>query len=149
MEHVGLPPMITDASDAVHIQRYFNVSWILALFRLKSMKVMSAETFQRLRGEVRPVLLARSLGYRIGPEEVAQDPSLWRTRRFPRQFLRMLVLAVREEVMAVPSAASFAGLSIPDVTQIMGVMSGSDESKAEELRRVETEYKEFEDSNVF
>ena len=148
MEHVGLPSMITDASDAVHIQRYFNVSWVVALFRLKSMKVMSAETFQRLRSEVRPVLLARSLGYRIGPEEIAQDTSMWITRRFPRRFLRMLVLAVREEVMSVPSAASFAGLSIPDVTQIMGLMSGSDDSEAEELKRVETEYKEFEDSNV-
>lgn len=149
MEHAGLPSTITDASDAVHIQRYFNVSWVVALLRLRNMRVMNAETVQRLRGEVRPVLLARSLGYRIGPEEVAQDPGLWRTRRFPRQFLRMLMLAVREEVMSVPSAASFAGLSIHDVTQIMGGMSGSDDSKAEELQRVEKEYKEFEDSSVF
>lgn len=119
MEDTGLPSKIEEAADSIQIQRYFNVSWAMALVQLRRMGMMSGDTFMKLRREVSPVILANSLGYTIGPEEYEQDIGLWRINRFPRPFLRMLRKAVKEDVMSVPSAASFAGLAIPDVTQIL------------------------------
>lgn len=177
MEDIGLPSKIEEAVDAIHIQRYFNVSWAMALVQLRRMGAMAEETFQTLRREVRPVILASSLGYIIGPEECEQNPGLWRTNRFPRSFLRMLRKAVKEDVMSVPSAASFAGLAIPDITEILEegthvveqAEHGSDEtaeqmppfsfvldtstliklSRLGKIPKPETEFREFEVTGVF
>ncbi len=174
MEDIGLPSKIEEAAEAIHIQRYFNVSWAMALVQLRRIGVMTNETFRTLRHEVRPVILASSLGYTIGPEECEQTPSLWRTNRFPRSFLRMLRKAVKEDVMSIPSAASFAGLTIPDITEILEegthvadqAEHGSDEqmppfsfaldtstlmklSRLGKIPKPETEFREFEVTGVF
>lgn len=43
--------------------RYLRVSWPTALERLRQMNAITADTYQNLRHSVRPVSLARSLGY--------------------------------------------------------------------------------------
>ncbi len=78
VEEVGIPPRIVDATDAVHIQRYFGVSWPTALVRLRRMNVVTPDAYRRLRDSVRPVSLSRSLRNSIHPEEYAQDAGLWR-----------------------------------------------------------------------
>jgi hypothetical protein len=144
MEEAGMPPRITEDVDVIHIQRYFRVSFPTALVRLKQMNAITAATYHELRREVRPVALARSLGYRIDPEEYQQDAERWRIRRFPRAFLRMLRQAVVAEVMSPPSAAAFSGLSIADVVQILGQpLEGTDEPEGTEV-----EFAEYEDSGV-
>ena len=70
--------------------------------------------------EIRPVSLARSLGYSIHPEEYAQDPDRWTRHRFPRPFLRMLSEATDTEVISRPTAASLAGLALPELLRILG-----------------------------
>jgi Zn-dependent peptidase ImmA (M78 family)/transcriptional regulator with XRE-family HTH domain len=145
MEEAGLPPRITDAVHAIHIQRYFRTSFPTTLVRLRQMNAITSAAYEQLRDEVQPVALARSLGYPIDPEEYAQDAELWRIRRFPRAFLRMLREAVVEEVMSPPTAASFAGLSIPDLVQILGQpLAGGGEEPAE----LRTEFAEFEKTGV-
>lgn len=144
MEEAGMPPRITEDVDVIHIQRYFRVSFPTALVRLKQMNAITAATYHQLRREVRPVALARSLGYRIDPEEYQQDAERWRIRRFPRAFLRMLRHAVVTEVMSPPSAAAFSGLSIAAVVQILGQpLEGTDEPEGTEV-----EFAEYEDSGV-
>lgn len=148
MEDLGMPSKIEEAIDAIHIQRYFRVSWVTALFRMRSIGVMTSDTFAKLLREVRPVVFAKSLGYVIDPEEYEQDPNLWRIRRFPRSFIHMLRRAVSEEVMSVPSAASLAGVTIHDITKILGYIADEPDAEEGELRNAEVEFKEFEDSGV-
>ena len=145
VEEVGIPPRIVDATDAIHIQRYFGVSWPTALVRLRQMKVVTADTYRELKHSVRPVSLARSLGYSIHPEEYEQDAGLWTIHRFPRPFLRMLRTAVIAELMSPPTAASFAGVAVPDIVQILGRPHGNAE---QEQPQVDMEFVEFEATGV-
>lgn len=145
IEEAGMPPRVTEAVDVIHIQRYFRASFPMTLVRLRQMNALTAETYQTLKHEVRPVALARSLGYAIDPEEYEQDADRWRIRRFPRSFLRMLREAVVHEVMSPPTAASFAGLAVPDLVQILGQPLAGVEEESPELT---TEFAEFEDTGV-
>ena len=145
VEEVGIPPRIVDATDAIHIQRYFGVSWPTALVRLRQMNVVTADTYRELRHAVRPVSLARSLGYSIHPEEYEQDAGLWRIQRFPRPFLRMLRAAVIAEFMSPPTAASFAGVAVPDIVRILGQPHDDAE---QEQPQVDMEFGEFEATGV-
>ena len=86
-----------------------------------------------------------SLGYSIHPEEDEQDPGLWRIQRFPRPFLRMLRTAVIAELMSAPTAASFAGVAVPDIVQILGRPHGDAE---QEQPQVDMEFGEFETTGV-
>ncbi len=145
IEDAGMPPRITDAIDVIHIQRYFQTSFPTTLVRLRQMNAITSATYQTHRNEVRPVALARSLGYPIDPEEYVQDASRWRTQRFPRRFLRMLREAVVRDIMSPPSAASFAGLALPDIVEILGQpLAGV----AEEPPELAAEFNEFEASGV-
>lgn len=144
-EEVGLPPRITDPIDIVHMQRYFKVSWPMALVRLRQLNAIASDRYEELRRTVRPVSLARALGYSIHPEEIAQDAERWRVQRFPMSFRRMLRQAVVTEVMSPPTAASFAGVAIPDIVQILGQPLGGEEQESPHL---EAEFNEFEVTGV-
>ncbi|WP_420443044.1 helix-turn-helix domain-containing protein [Candidatus Poriferisodalis sp.] len=144
-EEVGLPPRIADPVDIVHMQRYFKVSWPMALVRLRQLNAIAADRYAELRKSVRPVSLARALGYSIHPEEIAQDAERWRVQRFPMSFRRMLRQAVVTEVMSPPTAASFAGLALPDIVQILGRPLGGEEQESPHL---EAEFNEFEVTGV-
>lgn len=146
MERMDMPRRVSDPVDAIHIQRYFRVSWATTLVRLFQMNTLSESDFQQFRREVKPVFLARSLGYEIYPEELKQFPELWTLRRFPRLFLRMLRKAVRDEVMSISTAASFSGLAVPDVVNLIG---GDKSSAGEaEVNDHAVEFEEYESSNI-
>jgi Zn-dependent peptidase ImmA (M78 family)/DNA-binding XRE family transcriptional regulator len=144
VEEAGMPPRITDAVDVIHIQRHFRASFPMTLVRLRQMKTIAAKTYTELRNNVRPVALARSLGYPIDPEELEQDAERWHIQRFPRRFLRMLREAVVGDTISPPTAASFAGLSVPGLVQILGQPLAS----AEKEPFLTTEFGEFEDTGV-
>ncbi len=144
MEEAGMAPRIDEPRHAVSIQRYFRVSWPTALVRLRQMNAISQATYDRFRKSVRPVGLARSLGYTVDPEERSQDPERWRLRRFPRLFLRMLRDAVVKELMSPPTAASFAGIALPEIAKIVGELPIEEEG----WELVETEFDEFEETGV-
>ena len=145
VEESGMRPRIVDAVDVIHIQRYFRVSWPTALVRLRQMNAITVDTYQNLRHSVRPVSLARSLGYVVDPEEYNPDAGRWRIHRFPRPFLRMLRHAVNTEAMSPPTAASFAGLGIPDIVSVLGQPTGSG---TDEPPHLQTEFNEFEETGV-
>ncbi len=146
MERMDMPRRVSDPVEAIHIQRYFRVSWATTLVRLYQMNTLSESDFQQFRREVKPVFLARSLGYEIYPEELKQFPELWTLRRFPRLFLRMLRKAVRDEMMSISTAASFAGLAVPDVVNLIGGPgSGASET---EVNDHAVEFEEYESSDI-
>lgn len=145
MEEVGMDPRINDPADAIRIQRYFRVSWPTALVRLKQMNSITQATARRFEESVRPVHLARSLGYVIDEEELRQDPRRWRVRRFPRQFLRMLRSAVLNDVISPMTAASLSGLSLPDIVDLMGQVPPHDD---EAWQLILDEFAEFRESGV-
>lgn len=145
IEEADMDPRITDAVDIIHIQRYFGASFPMTLVRLRQMNAITADTYRQFRDEIRPVALARSLGYVIDPEEYEQDADRWRIRRFPRAFLRMLRDAVVHGGVSPPSAASFAGLAVSDLTQILGQGLGDPE---DEPAGLSDEFAEFEDTGV-
>ena len=145
IEEARMPPRLVDASDVIQLQRYFRVSWPTALVRLRQMNAITHDTYGDLKDSVRPLSLARSLGYAIGREEYAQDTELWRVHRFPRPFLRMLCKAVTTEAISVSTAASLAGLSVLDVARMLGRPGTNAEH---EWPYLDAEFSEFEGTGV-
>ena len=145
MEELGMPPRIKEAADVIRIQRFFNVSWATATVRLRRMRVIDGDTYSHLRYEVSPLDMASSLGYAIKPEEIRQDPSLWRVKRFPRPYVQMLRRAIDEKVMSASEAAEFAELSISEMNRILNRKT-SRRTKKDLV--VEQEFEEYEASGV-
>lgn len=116
MEEHGFGPRITDPADVIHLQRFFNVSYATALVRLRQGRILTAGTYEELKG-VRPVIFARALGYATDPEEYDQDEDQWRLRRFPPRFLKLLRQAIRGEHISIPTAAEVVGVPIDEMAQ--------------------------------
>jgi Zn-dependent peptidase ImmA (M78 family)/DNA-binding XRE family transcriptional regulator len=119
LEEHGIGPRITEPGEVIHLQRYFNVSYATALVRLRQGKFLSQLSYQEFQ-TVRPIVLARALGYEIDDEEFVQDPEDWRIGRFPGRFLRLLRMGVRGDHVSVPTAAKLTGLSIDDIADLVG-----------------------------
>jgi hypothetical protein len=102
----------------IQLQRFFGVSYITALVRLRQARFLTQTRFDEFK-LVRPVLLARSLGFEIGDEEYHPRPELWRLERLPPRYRRLLRLAVRHGVLSVPSAAALTRLSIDEITEFV------------------------------
>ena len=144
MEEHGFGPRIDDATEVIHLQRFFGVSFITALVRLRQARVLTQARFDEFT-LVRPVVLARALGYEIAEEEYGPRPTRWRLEQFPPRFRRLLRHAVQREVLSVPSAASLAGLSIDEVVELVAATPPtSSETSSPELSELE----EFEASGV-
>ena len=133
LEERGVGPRVNDPADVIHLQRYFNVSYLMALFRLRQARLLSPTNFEEFR-RIRPVVFARSLGYDVADEEFGQDPSKWRLRRFPPRFLRLLRQALLEEQMSTSTAAEMASLSIDEVDELITPESTDDAETEAELR---------------
>lgn len=143
MEEQGFGPRIEDPTEVIYLQRYFDVSYITALVRLRQAKFLTQARLDEFK-LVRPVLLARSLGFDIGEEEYSQQPDLWRLERFPSRFRRLLRVAVRQQVLSVPSAAALTGLSIDEVAELVAADPGASIPTDEEPDELE----QYRDSGV-
>ncbi len=118
MEEMGVGPRVTDPAVVVHLQRYFNVSYPTALFRLYRARFISQNHYDDFQ-HIRPVVLAQRLGYEVSDEEFSQDPERWTVRRFPSKFLTLVRSAVQRGVISPPSAASITGLAIDDIEELI------------------------------
>lgn len=143
MEEQGFGPRVEDATEVIHLQRFFGVSYVTALVRLRQAKFLTQARFDAFQ-RVRPVLLARSLGFEVGEEEYSPRPDLWRLERFPPRFRRLLRMAVQKGVLSVPSAAAMTHLSIDEITELLS--SGMTDSSP--LDEEQTELDEYADSGV-
>jgi Zn-dependent peptidase ImmA (M78 family)/DNA-binding XRE family transcriptional regulator len=143
MEEHGFGPRIDDPAEVIHLQRFFGVSYITALVRLRQAKFLTQPRLEQFK-EVRPVLLARSLGFEIAEEEYGPRRDLWRLERFPPRFRRLLRNAVNHGVLSVPSAAALTRLSIDEITELVALDVGGPGPNEEE--RVELD--EYEASGI-
>lgn len=143
MEEQGFGPRIEEPSDVIQLQRFFDVSYITALVRLRQAKFLTQACFDEFK-LVRPVLLARSLGFEIGEEEYHPQPELWRLERFPSRFRRLLRLAVRRDVLSVPSAAALTRLSIDEVIELVS----ADVTGPEPMEEERAELEQYADSGI-
>ncbi|MGH9223535.1 MAG: helix-turn-helix domain-containing protein [Acidimicrobiales bacterium] len=143
MEEQGFGPRIDDPTEVIHLQRFFNVSYVTALVRLRQAKLLSQAKLDTFK-LIRPVLLARSLGYDIAEEEYSPRPDMWRLERFPQRFRRLLRQAVRRCVISVPSAAALTRLSIDEIVDLVSAEPATTTQATEEL----AELLEFEASGV-
>lgn len=144
-EQLGLPPRINDPADIVHIQHHFDVSWSMALVRLRQMNAITHDTYAELRTTVQPESLAGVLGYLARRESDIEGHAMSRLLRFPRSFLRMLRQAVVAGAMSPATAAAFAGLAVPDIAQLINKPPGDPGQAPSQL---ETEFREFEVTGV-
>lgn len=144
-EQLGLPPRISDPADIVHIQHHFDVSWPMALIRLRQMNAITHDTYSELRTTVQPESLAGALGYPAHRESDVGGLAMSRLQRFPRSFLRMLRQAVVAGAMSPATAAAFAGLAVPDIAQLISQPLG-DPGPAPPQR--EAEFRDFEFTGV-
>lgn len=118
MEEQGFGPRIDDPAEVIYLQRFFDVSFITALVRLRQAKFITQQHFDSFK-LVRPVVLARSLGYEIADEEYEPQPDNWSLERFPPRFRRLLRVAVRRGVISVPSVTALTQLSIDEVADLV------------------------------
>lgn len=140
MEEHGFGPRIEDPSEVVHLQRFFGVSYVTALVRLRQAKALTQGRFDEFTG-VRPVVLARSLGFEVAEEEYGPRRELWRLERFPPRFRRLLRHAVQHDVLSVPSAAALTRLSIDEITELVA----TDVTAAGAMEEERAEIAEFAD----
>jgi Zn-dependent peptidase ImmA (M78 family)/DNA-binding XRE family transcriptional regulator len=144
MEEQGFGPRIEDAAEVIHLQRFYGVSFVTALVRLRQARFLNQARFDEFK-VVRPVVLARALGYEIAEEEYGSRPGRWRLERFPPRFRRLLRIAVQRQVLSIPSAASMAGLSIDEVVELVAAAPAiSSEPSSQEL----SELAEFKASGI-
>ena len=118
MEDQAFGHKIDDPTEVVYLQRFFGVSYITALVRLRQTKLMTQACFDDFKG-LRPLALARSMGYEIGEEEYAPRPDLWRLERYPPRFRRLLRVLLQRETLSVPSAAALTDLAIDEIAQLV------------------------------
>lgn len=143
MEEQGLGPRVEDPSEVIHLQRFFGVSYVTALVRLRQARFLKQDRFEEFQ-LVRPVVLARALGYEVSDEESRPRAELWRLERFPPRFRRLLRLAVSEGVLSVPSGAAMTQLSIDEVTELVSAEVTASAPMEEER----AELAEYHDSRV-
>jgi Zn-dependent peptidase ImmA (M78 family)/DNA-binding XRE family transcriptional regulator len=133
LEEHGVGPRVQDPADVVHLQRHFQVSYVMALVRLRQANLLTAKNFEEFQ-RIRPVLYAQSLGYDLGDEEFQQDPLKWGLRRLPPRFLRLLRQAVLKGDVSVPTAAELAGLSFDEVQELLTPQSADGSATETEIR---------------
>jgi Zn-dependent peptidase ImmA (M78 family)/DNA-binding transcriptional regulator YdaS (Cro superfamily) len=147
MEEHNFGPRVTDPADAVHLQRYFNVSFPTTLVRLRNANLIDREHFEEFKA-IRPVLLAQALGFEVSDEELRQDPELWRLSRFPRRFISLVRLSVREGVVSPSTVAGMTGLALDDIEDLVGLAPIAGEFDDHDSGLRDQEMREFESSGV-
>lgn len=83
------PPGELGVAQIVSLHRVFGVSYKAMLVRLKKLRIIQEEQFQRL-SEVPPVSIAARLGYKLDPTEVGEVPETPFYERYPREYLELV-----------------------------------------------------------
>ncbi len=132
MEEHQISPRINDPADVVHLQRFFNVSYITALVRLRHAGIINQRQLEEFK-DVRPVIFAQALGYEVSDEEFEPNIERWRVRRFPPRFLRLLRNALGDGVVSPSSVAELLEVSIDEVVELFVDRHDGDERRQTEL----------------
>ena len=117
-EAIGLPRRMDDPLDIAQVQHYYGVSWSIVLGRLRRMNSITRGAHDEFLAGGHTARPAGAVAHpaALEADELVAEP----LQRFPRSFLRLLRQAVRTETISPPTAASFAGVAIPDIVQVLG-----------------------------
>lgn len=100
---------VTAPEEVVRLARYFGVSYLAMYYRLRTERRIreAAADFQ----EIRPVVLAKRLGYAPSEHEFKRLP--WPLEdRLPKAFITLAYRAAGEGVISVRRAAEMLGISV-------------------------------------
>lgn len=114
LEAHGAGTRVSEPADVVHLQRCFNVSYAMALVRLRQGGLLTLQDYRAFRS-ARPVASARAPGCQIAECAYRQDADDLGVGRFPGRFLRLLRRALKEDHISVPTAAKLTGLPIDEI----------------------------------
>ncbi len=92
----------------VHIARYFGLSYRATIYRLEADRKLGVSK-EEFKG-IKPVALAKSLGYRPLPYEFGMRP-LPPEERLPRIFLELSYKALNEQLFSLRRVAEILGIS--------------------------------------
>jgi Zn-dependent peptidase ImmA (M78 family) len=118
IEEQGVGPRLSDPTEVIHLQRFFGVSFATALLRCLKAGLIKQAQYDGW-SSVRPLVLARALGYEIADEEYEQHAERWKIERYPLRFRRLVRQAVRSEVISLATAAALTGLSIDEISELV------------------------------
>lgn len=81
------------AEEAIHIQKYFGVSYLAMLYRLQNLRWVSEEERKHLM-DYKPTQVARQLGYDVEGEKEIEIP-------FPLRFVRLVIEAYKKDEISL------------------------------------------------
>lgn len=117
VEDMGGTEQLGDPMVAVHLQRYFGVSYATLLVRLRQERLISEDEYQELR-EVSPSKLAVALGYEVNPADLG-DYRIHPLDRVPKRMLRLVSSAIAKGVMTRGDAAETLGVTMEEILQLL------------------------------
>jgi Zn-dependent peptidase ImmA (M78 family)/transcriptional regulator with XRE-family HTH domain len=117
VDELGAWEELSDPIVAIHLQRYFGVSYATLVVRLRQENLISEDAYQELR-QISPSRLALALGYAVNPADVG-DYRMHPLDRFPGRLLRLFRRAVRDGLVTRGDAAETLGVSLEDVLRLL------------------------------
>ena len=119
---------ISEPEDVVKLARYFGVSFGAMRWRLNNDQRLSMHV--EPTQPIKPVALAKSLGYAVSPYEFNERP-LPLEVRFPQEFLRLAYQAVRDGSITLRRAADLLGVSHLDLEDRLSPENAPEEREEE------------------
>jgi Zn-dependent peptidase ImmA (M78 family) len=102
---LGVTDEEVQPKHVIALQRYFNVSYLAMLYRLKKLQILKGGSHFADLEKVRPVLEARGLGYELADWEFSYEPELDRPDGFPMDFVAIVLNAEKEGLLSTNQAA--------------------------------------------
>lgn len=117
--------LITDASEVVHLQRFFRVSYATALVRLRAAGLLSPDQFSEFR-ELQPVRLAQAMGYSIEEDEHVQLAVRWGLAKLPANLRRLLRHGLTVQAITTAEASRMFGVDAKDLKRLVATTPTGD-----------------------
>jgi hypothetical protein len=119
------------AEDVVCLQRTFGVSYKAMLVRLRHLRMIKQEHFERLERE-NPVRLALKLGYEVDGSEVGESREPPFYEQLPRGYVDLVLRAWGEDLIGEGKAAQLLGTDRYSLSEFVRMLE-------EDMRRQQAE----------
>jgi Zn-dependent peptidase ImmA (M78 family)/transcriptional regulator with XRE-family HTH domain len=100
---------VKNPQEVVHISRYFGVSYQATIYRLETDRKLGVPK-EALTENVKPIALAKSLGYSPSPYEFGHRP-LSPEERLPRKFLEFSYQTIDQKILSLRRVAEMLRIS--------------------------------------
>ena len=104
---LGVTAEEVQVKHVISLQRYFNVSYLAMLYRLKKLQIVKGNSHFAELEQVRPVVEARGLGYELAEWEFSYEPKLNRPDGLPMDFVAHVLLAEKNGLISTNQAAKY------------------------------------------